>query len=59
MVIFGDGLVPTTPLGPTQDVAGRLPHGQDQPPPQAPNLGDAQWDTRPRLALNAVSGLSG
>lgn len=59
MVLVGDGLVPTTPLGPTSDGAGRLPHGQDQPPQQAPHLGDAQWDTSLRLALHAVRGLSG
>src|SRR5688572_19796876 len=37
-----------------QDVAGRLPHGQDQAPQQPPNLGDAQREERPRLALNAA-----
>jgi hypothetical protein len=51
--------MPAAPLRPCHDVVGRLPHGQDQPPQQAPNLGDAQWEIRPRLALKAVSGLSG
>ena len=59
MVIGGDGLMPTPPRGPTQAVAGRLPPGQDQPPPQTPHLGDAPGETRPRLAWNAVRGLAG
>src|SRR4029453_15091897 len=58
VVVLGGGLVPPTPVRPTQDVTGRLRHGQDQSPQQPTPLGDAQREERPRPALNAASGLT-
>ena len=57
-VILGDGLVLPTPLRPGQNVADRLGYGQHESPPQPPPLGHAPWEARPRLALNAASGLA-
>jgi hypothetical protein len=58
VIILGELLMPPAPAGPGQDVVGGLLHGQDQPPQEPPNLGHAQREARPRLALNAVSGLT-
>jgi hypothetical protein len=58
VVVLGAGLVPATPLRPGQDVIGGLLEGEDQPPQEPANLGDAQREVRPRLALNAARGFA-
>lgn len=47
-------LRPPAPAGPRAHVLGGLPHGHDQPPQPPPNLGHAQREVRPRLALNTA-----
>jgi hypothetical protein len=58
MVLLGHVLMVLTPLRPGQDVAGGLGYGPHEPPPQAPQLGHAPWEARPRWALNAARGLT-
>jgi hypothetical protein len=54
MVILGDHLMPAAPVRPGQDVVHRLLHRQNRAPEAPANLRDAQWDARPRPALNAA-----
>ena len=54
VIIFGQALMPAAPVGPRQDLAGRLLHRQDHAPEEAANLLNAQRDSRPRSALNAA-----
>ena len=58
VIIAGETLMPTAPPGPRHDPLGGLLHSQDQPPQEPTNLGDAQREESPRLALNAANELA-
>ena len=38
--------MPTAPAGPREDLLGGLLHGEDQPPQEPTQFGDAQRDQR-------------
>jgi hypothetical protein len=54
VIVLGSGLMPTTPVGPGQDVVRRVLRREDDAPEEPANLLDTQREARPRPALKAA-----